>query len=264
MTQPPQGGHDWDPGSYASFRGLRLRPLHDLLAQVPDIPAGDVADLGCGDGAAAGPLRERFPGRRLLGVDASHAMLERARGYDATQLADIGHWGPEAPPALILSNAALQWLPGHQTLLPRLAGMLAPGGTLAVQVPRQYDEPSHRLIRRIAGEHFPDRFAEDDEGWLAPVAPPAAYHRLLAPLGALSVWETEYLQPLAPVNEGHPVRAFTQSTALRPFAARMGEGELEEFLESYDDALSIAYPAEADGTVLFPFRRLFLVLTVAA
>ncbi len=267
MTSPPKGGPDWDPGSYASFRGLRLRPLHDLLAQVPDLPEGDVADLGCGDGAASGPLRERFPGRRLLGVDASHAMLELARGYDATQLADIAHWAPHgdhvAAPALILSNAALHWLHDHQTLLPRLAGMLAPGGTLAVQVPRQFDAPSHRLIREIAGGLFPDRFAEDDGTWVAPVAPPGAYHRLLSGLGALSIWETEYLQPLAPVEEGHPVRAFTQSTALRPFSARMGAGELAEFLDAYDEALAIAYPAEADGTVLFPFRRLFLVLTVA-
>ena len=261
MTAPTA---DWDPGSYASFRGLRLRPALDLLAQVPDLPDGAVVDLGCGDGSAAPSLRERFPGRRLLGVDASVALLEHARGYDATQMADIVHWAPETPPALIFSNAALHWLHDHQRLLPRLAGALASGGTLAVQVPRQFDAPSHRLMREVAAGMFPDRFADDDEGWVAPVAPPGAYHRLLAPLGGLSVWETEYLQPLAPVADGHPVRAFTQSTALRPFAARMGAGELGEFLEAYDEALAIAYPAEADGTVLFPFRRLFLVLTTAA
>lgn len=266
MTSGPLG-NDWDPGSYASFRGLRLRPALDLLAQVPAaLPEGPAIDLGCGDGAAAGALRARLPGRRLVGVDASPAMIERAEGYDAVHLADIAHWTPalhhEAPPALIFSNAALQWLPDHPRLLPRLAAELAPGGTLAVQMPRQYDAPSHRLIREIAGGLFPDRFPEDDAGWTAPVAPPAAYHRLLAPLGALSLWETEMLQPLAPVDEGHPVRAFTQSTALRPYAARMGAGELGEFLDAYDEALAIAYPAEADGTVLFPFRRLFLVLTV--
>ena len=261
--------HDWDPGSYASFRGLRLRPALDLLAQVPDLPDGCVVDLGCGDGAVAGPLRERFPGRALVGVDSSPAMVARAVGYDALRLADIAHWTPAAhhedAPALIFSNAALQWLPDHQRLLPRLAAALVPGGTLAVQMPRQHDAPSHRLMREVAWSLFPDRFPEEDGDAVPPsvppVAPPGAYHRLLAGLGALSVWETEYLQPLAPVGEGHPVRAFTQSTALRPFSARMGAGEMGEFLDQYDEALAFAYPAEADGTVLFPFRRLFLVLT---
>lgn len=249
---------DWDPGTYQRFRGLRLRPALDLLLRLGDAPPGDVVDLGCGDGAVAGPLRQVFPDRRLWGVDSSPAMLAEAEGYDGTRLAEIAHWAPEAPPAVLFSNAALQWLPHHDILLPHLVGFLAPGGLLAVQMPRQFDAPSHRLIRDIAEGMFPDRFRFAD--WVAPVAPPGAYHRLLSPLGALEVWETEYLQPLAPVAEGHPVRAFTQSTALRPFTARMGEGELAEFLESYDEALAIAYPAEADGTVLFPFRRLFLVL----
>jgi trans-aconitate 2-methyltransferase len=236
-----------------------LRPALDLLLRLGDPPEGEVVDLGCGDGAVAGPLRELFPDRRLIGVDSSPAMLEHARGYDETRLAEIAHWAPGEPPAVIFSNAALHWLPHHDVLFPHLVGMLAPGGVLAVQMPRQFDAPSHRLLRDLAEGMFPDRFQFGD--WVAPVAPPAAYHRLLAPLGAVEVWETEYLQPLQPVAEGHPVRAFTASTAMRPFSARMGEGELAEFLDSYDDALAIAYPAEADGTVLFPFRRLFLVLT---
>lgn len=250
---------DWDPGTYQRFRGLRLRPALDLLLQVDDVPEGDVVDLGCGDGAVAGPLRARFPGHRLLGIDSSPAMVAEAQGYDATRLADIAHWLPEEMPSVIFSNAALHWVPHHEVLLPRLAAALADGGILAVQMPRQFDAPSHRLLRDLAEGMFPDRFHFGD--YVAPVAPPGAYHRLLAPLGEVRIWETEYLQVLAPVEDGHPVRAFTQSTALRPFAARMGEGELQEFLATYDEALAIAYPAEADGTVLFPFRRLFLILT---
>ena len=255
MTFPTK---DWDPGTYQRFRDLRLRPALDLLLRLGDPPEGDVVDLGCGDGAVAGPLRQLFPDRRLVGLDSSQAMLAHAQGYDETRLVEVAHWLPETPPAVIVSNAALHWVPRHEVLFPRLAGALAPGGVMAVQMPRQFDAPSHRLMRDLAEERFPDRFGFDD--WVAPVAPPAAYHRLLAPLGDLEVWETDYLQPLAPVEEGHPVRAFTQATALRPFSARLGEGELQEFLEAYDDALAIAYPAEADGTVLFPFRRLFLVL----
>jgi trans-aconitate 2-methyltransferase len=236
-----------------------LRPALDLLLRLGDPPDGDVIDLGCGDGAVAGPLRQVLPDRHLIGVDNSPAMLEHARGYDETRLAEIAHWAPGRPPAVIFSNAALHWLPHHDAMFPHLVGFLAPGGVLAVQMPSQFDAPSHRLLRDLSEGMFPDRFHFED--WVAPVAPPGAYHRLLSPLGDVEVWETEYLHVLEPVGEGHPVRAFTQSTAVRPFAARLGEGELEEFFDTYDKALAIAYPAETDGTVLFPFRRLFLVLT---
>lgn len=252
--------HDWDPGAYARFRGLRFRPVRDLLAQIGPVPAGDVIDLGCGDGAAAEVLRKRFGPARLVGVDASPAMLAQAVGYDAKVECDIARWRPDRAPAVIFSNAALHWLPDHGALLPRLAGLLAPGGTLALQMPRQFAAPSHRLIREMSAALFPDRF--DWSGWQPPVDPPARYHRLLAPLGGVTVWETEYLQRLDPGTEGHPVRAFTASTALRPVTARLSAAEQVRFLAAYDEALAAAYPAEPDGSVLFPFRRLFATLVL--
>lgn len=257
MVQAEQA--DWDADGYARFRDLRLRPALDLMARIGAAPAGDVVDLGCGDGAAAAALRQRFPANRLVGVDASPAMLEKAGGYDAVILGDIAGWEPEAPPAVIFSNAALQWLGGHERLLPRLAGLLAPGGTLAVQMPRQFDNPSHRLAREIAAAAEPERFGID--AWVPPVGEAGGYHRLLQPLGAVDVWETEYVQRLAPVAEGHPVRAFTETTLLRRYAAELRD--YPGFLRAYDAALHAAYPPEADGAVLFPFRRLFLVLTTA-
>lgn len=250
---------DWNPAAYSAFRGLRLRPALDLLAQVPDLPPGDVVDLGCGDGAAAGALAARFSRRRLVGVDASPAMLEKAAGYAAKLQADIAGWQHDSPPALIFSNAALHWLADHDTLLPRLAASLAPGGTLAVQMPVNHMAPSHRFLRDIAQAMFPDRF--DFTGYRPPVAAPAEYWALLAPLGALTVWETEYLQPLGPEPEGHPVRAFTASTAMHPFLDRLAAEEAARFTARYDEALDSAYPRLEDGGALFPFRRLFLILT---
>lgn len=250
---------DWNPAAYSAFRGLRLRPALDLLAQVDALPPGDVVDLGCGDGAAAQALAARFPGRRVVGVDASPAMLEKAAGYDAKVQADIALWQPDSPPALIFSNAALQWLPDHAVLMPRLAAWLAAGGTLAVQMPVNHMAPSHRFLRDIAQAMFPERF--DFTGYRPPVATPAEYWALLAPLGALSVWETEYLQPLGAEVAGHPVRAFTASTAMRPFLDRLTAGEAARFIARYDEALDSAYPRLEDGGALFPFRRLFLTLT---
>lgn len=251
--------NDWDPGAYGRFRGLRLRPALDLLAQVDGVPDGDVVDLGCGDGAVAGALRARFPGRRLVGVDASPAMLAQARGYDATVCADIAAWRADGV-ALIFSNAALHWLGDHGALMPRLAGMLCPGGVLAVQMPVQFMAPSHRLLRDIAGAMFPDRF--DFADWQAPVATAAVYHAMLSGVGAVQAWETEYVQRLEPVAEGHPVRRFTESTAMRPFVDRMDGEEAARFVAAYDAALAAAYPAGEDGAVLFPFRRVFFTLRV--
>lgn len=227
--------------------------------QVGSLPGGEVVDLGCGDGAAAPALRTRFAKRRVVGVDASPAMLSKARGYHATVLANVATWAPPAPPALIFSNAVLHWLPDHAALFPRLAELLPSGGVLALQMPRQFGAPSHALMRQVAAGLFPDRF--DHFGPPAPVHGREVYHRMLRPLGEVSVWETEYLQRLPPETEGHPVRHFTRSTALRPYAERLSPDELLRFIAAYDAALAEAYLAEADGSVLFPFRRLFITLT---
>lgn len=253
---------DWSPETYSRFRGLRLRPALDLLAQVPELPEGAVVDLGCGSGAVGGALAARFAGRLLTGVDNSPAMLAEAEAtghYRALSATDVADWEPEAPVALIFSNAALHWLPDHEALMARLAGFLAPAGTLAVQMPRQIFAPSHRFLRDFAADMFPDRF--DFSDWRPPVAAPVDYHRMLAPMGRVSVWETDYVQRLEAVESGHPVRRFTEATAMRPFLARLTDAEARAFIRRYEEALGAAYPVEADGAVLFPIRRLFFTLT---
>lgn len=257
---------DWNPALYAAFRGLRLRPALDLLAQVGELPLGDVVDLGCGDGAAAPALAARFRSdRKLIGVDGSPAMLDRAAGllspqgnrlYQGLTQADIALWAPVTPPALIFSNAALHWLADHAALMPRLATMLAPGGVLAVQMPRQGEAPSHRLLREVADRLFPGRVPAKP----APVLPARDYAELLLAYGEVRAWTTDYVQMLDPVPEGHPVRAFTQSTAMRPFVAGMTPEEALTFVAAYDAALAKAYPALPDGRVLFPFTRVFFIL----
>ncbi len=254
---------DWNPETYSRFHDLRLRPAMDLLARVGRLPDGPVMDLGCGNGAAGPALAYRFrPDRKIFGLDASPNMLDAARGqdcYDALIEGDAAKWRPEEPFALIFSNAALHWLPDHATLLPRLAGFLAPGGMLAVQMPRQYGAPSHRFLRDFAADMFPDRFSLAD--WVAPVSTPVEYHRLLSPLGSVDVWESEYVQRLAPVEGDHPVRRFTESTAMRPYLDKLSGAEADGFIRRYEQALASAYPPELDGSVLFPFRRIFFALT---
>lgn len=260
----PGNTTDWKPELYARFRGLRLRPAIDLLDRVGGLPEGDVVDLCCGAGSVGEALSARFAGRRIIGVDTSPAMLTDAGAtgsYSALVRADAADWAPEAAPALIFSNAALHWLPAHGALMPRLAGLLAPGGILAVQMPRQFSAPSHRLLRDYAQDMFPDRF--DFINWKPAVLAPVEYHRMLAPLGEVDVWETDYVQRLDPVPEGHPVRSFTEATAMRPITGTLTAGELEAFTRRYETGLGAAYPVEEDGSVLLPFRRLFFTLRIA-
>ena len=252
---------DWDPGTYGRFRDLRLRPALDLLRAVPPLPAGHVVDLGCGNGAA-GPALAGL-GRAVTGIDASPAMLAEAESagvYTALHRMDIADWAPDGlPPALIFCNAVLHWLPDHARLIPHLAGMLAPGGTLAVQVPHQNNAPSHRVWLSLAEEMFPGRI-DPDQG--PAVLRPAEYHRLLSPLGQLSLWETEYYQQLDACDAGHPVRRFTETTFARPILAALDATEQAQLIAAYEAVMDKVYPAAADGTVLFPFRRMFLTLTV--
>lgn len=249
----------WDPDRYLGFEGHRLRPALDLLARIPDVGEGEVWDLGCGTGNVTTLLAERFAAASIHGLDDSAEMLAAAP-YDAGidwVLADIAGWDPPAPVHLVYSNAALHWLPDHQALFPRIARTLAPGGVLAVQMPRNFDEPTHVELKETA---LSPKWS-DAVGHIpgpAPVHEPAAYLEWLRPeVGAIDIWETIYTQVL----EGEDAVAnWTRGTAGIPYLEALGERG-DEFYAEYASALRDAHPMRADGTTVLPFRRLFIVAT---
>ncbi|WP_300548680.1 methyltransferase domain-containing protein [Roseovarius sp.] len=256
------GKADWNPGAYARFRDQRLRPALDLLNAVGQMGAGDIVDLGCGNGVMGEALKARASARTVIGVDGSPAMLEKARAanvYDSLQQADFNDWHPRRAPGLIFSNAALHWVGGHEAVMPRLARMLGKGGTLAVQMPHQNKAPSHRVWLSLVEELFPGRVEKmGTPGVMAPVK----YEELLAPLGQFRLWETDYYQRLTAEPGSHPVRRYTESTYARPVLAALDAEEKTDLIRRYEEVMMAAYPVRADGTVLFPFRRLFFTLTV--
>src|SRR5918998_4310192 len=165
----------WDPATYLQFADERARPFADLVGQVRAAEPAEVVDLGCGPGQLTASLADRWPGATIVGLDSSPEMVERARGYAGGRVSfavqDLRDWRPAGPVDVILSNATLQWVPGHRDLLPRLVAALAPGGWLAFQVPGNFAEPSHDLLHRLADD---PRFAEFTAARERPVAFDAA------------------------------------------------------------------------------------------
>jgi len=265
----------WDPAQYARFAADRGRPFVDLLARVHHPGPTRVVDLGCGPGDLTATLLDRWPDARIEGVDSSPEMVaEFRRRIDRTappgaasgegrsglsvHQADLRDWVSAAAPAsydVVVSNAALQWVPRHLELLPQLVKLLAPGGRLAIQIPGNHEAPSHRLLRELATS---EPFAAH-VGRLAqrPVLPgPADYLSALSALGlGVDAWETTYLHVLQGPD---PVWEWIRGTGARPVLQGLPAELREEFAELYRARLREAYPAQEHGTVL-PFRRVFAV-----
>jgi trans-aconitate 2-methyltransferase len=248
----------WDPATYLRFADERSRPFTDLTQRIGAVDPSTVVDLGCGPGQLTATLAERWPDARVLGLDSSPEMIERARGQSsdhlAFEVADILEWGPDQPVDVLVSNATLQWVPHHRALLPRLVSWLGPGGWLAVQVPGNFAEPSHTLLRELASD---PRFAVATPDPERPNAfGPDVYLEDLSALGlGVDAWETTYLHVL---TGDDPVFAWISGTGARPILQALSDDQREVFVAEYKVLLRAAYPAQPFGTVL-PFRRVFVV-----
>jgi trans-aconitate 2-methyltransferase len=237
-----------------------LRPAVDLLARVGLISPDRIVDLGCGVGNVTQMMATRWPNAELTGVDSSAEMLARARelpdNVDWVQ-ADIATWSPTAQLDLIFSNAALHFVDDvHERLLPKLLDFVAPGGVLAIQMPRNFGEPSHTLMYAAARE---GPWHKQLEPLLrpVPVAEPETYYDILTPhVSSLAIWETVYMQVL----EGDdPVAEWTGATWGKPLLDALDDDDRRAYESDYKKRLRAAYPRRSDGNTLFPFRRLFIV-----
>ena len=261
IPSPTRSGA-WDPARYLRFAGERARPFADLVARVDAESPETVVDLGCGEGALTASLAQRWPGARVTGVDSSAAMLAAAAAHAVPgrvefAAGDVRDWQPDGPVDVVVSNAVLHWVTGHDAVLTRCAGWLRPGGWLAVQVPGNFRAPTHALLAELC---LSPRWAS----LLAAAAPrpdtvlePAGYLDVLTAAGLSSdVWETTYLHVL---SGSDPVLGWVRSTVLRPVLALLPDDEAAAFTAEYAAALRAAYPTRPDGTTLLPFRRVFAV-----
>jgi len=256
----PSMGHTWDPDRYLTYANERGRPFVELISRIDATDPAAVVDLGCGPGNLTRLLRERWPDAHVSGLDSSPEMIAKARAIDGIDfsVADLREWRGD-PVDVLVSNATLQWLPGHLELLPGLVERVTPGGWLAFQVPGNFDEPSHTIREELADEE-PYRAHTRD---LATPAShdPATYLETLVGVGCtVDAWETTYLHVLAGED---PVFTWVSGTGARPtLEALDAVGLRADFEAEFRERLAVAYPRREYGVVL-RFRRIFVVARVA-
>ncbi|WP_095147358.1 MULTISPECIES: trans-aconitate 2-methyltransferase [unclassified Pseudomonas] len=253
----------WSAKQYVAFEDERTRPARDLLAAIPNLDARSVIDIGCGPGNSTELLVQRFADASVRGIDSSADMIESARKrlpsvrFDTTNIAT---WNEPGPFDVIFANAVLQWLPDHATLLPSLVAKLAPGGSLAIQMPDNLEQPAHRMMREVAANGpWADKLV-DIAGQRTTLDDATTYYQMLCSCSSrVDVWRTTYHHPLA----GGPaaVVEWFKGSGLRPFLEPLNEVEKAQYLAQYLEAIEPFFPVLADGSVLLPFPRVFIVAT---
>ena len=254
MTMP----RDWSAAQYLLYADERTRPARDLLAQISVDDAQRVVDIGCGPGNSTELLIARWPHAEVSGFDTSPAMLADARkrlpNVEFFE-ADAGTWMPDGDVDVVFANAIFQWLPDHQQFLARILSGMKPGAVLAVQMPDNLAEPTHRLMSETArAMPFAAKLIDAAR---VPLPPVSSYYDALTACGAsVDIWHTIYNHPM---KDAAAIVEWVKSTGLRPFLAPLDDAEQAQFLQAYQTAIDAAYPPTADGTRLLRFPRLFIV-----
>ena len=253
----------WNAGQYLNFAAERTRPCQDLAARVAVQSPRRIIDLGCGPGNSTEVLAARWPGAEITGLDNSPQMIEAARkahpDWRWTQQ-DIGTWAQQDKERydVVFSNAAVQWVDDHGTVLPRLLDRVAEGGALAIQVPTGSSEPQNQIMRTIAQSaawrgKFPRAGVKT---WAVHDLP--FYYDLLAPRAtSVDFWQTTYVHVMP---NAEAIVEWYKGTGLRPFLDALSTAaDRDAFQGAYLEGVRRAFPPRANGSVLLPFPRLFLI-----
>jgi trans-aconitate 2-methyltransferase len=251
---------EWDSELYLRFEQERTQPSLDLAQRISLEAPTEIIDLGCGPGNSTRVLRQRWPNAPITGLDSSPAMIERARessGDIEWRVADIQTWSERDRFDLIFANASLHWIANHETLIPRLMGMLQPGGVFAFQMPALYNQPASQAADELASSPDWRPYRLQERNTLR-VHPPSSYYDWLAPLSRdLQIWETVYFHEL---ENYHRMIEFYSGTGLKPYLEGLPSEDLRDrFKSNLRDAYRALFPVQKNGKVLFTFRRLFVI-----
>lgn len=235
---------EWQPAQYARFSDERTRPFFDLAALIESRPGMRVVDLGSGPGNLTAWLHEALGAAATLGVDSSEAMLAEAAAHATVDVrferADIVEFARACANAgttfdVVFSNAALQWIDDHASLLPAVAALVAADGQFAIQMPANDDHASHRVARTLARS---ERFAGPLDGYVRPdpVQTPAWYAEQLYTLGfpRQRVQLIVYPQVLA---DTRAVVEWVKGSLLTAYRRRLDAETYAAFLAEYERVL---------------------------
>lgn len=251
---------DWNSAQYLKFKTERTQPAVDLANRVPLAGPGNILDVGCGPGNSTQVLHAKFPNASILGIDQSQNMIDSARAAcpemkfmlcDAqTDLNRIGNMFD-----LVFSNACIQWIPNHPSLLRQMMALLNPGGVLAVQIPLQREHPVHQILQRLAGKAPWQAYFQEPRPFYT--LAPEQYFDLLAPLSStVSMWRTDYFHVLDSHME---ILEWYRGTGLRPYLEVLPPDKQPQFEQAVLDAVKNAYPKQENGQILFRFPRFFFI-----
>jgi trans-aconitate 2-methyltransferase len=250
--------NDWQPGLYMRFAKQRTQPSIDLVNRITLTDPHEILDVGCGPGNSTQVLFEKWRNSNILGVDSSPAMIEKARhDFPFLQWAemDANNLQFDKKFDIVFSNATIQWLPDHKKVLNDFWNVLAPGGCMAVQVPLHHQMPVSRLIEEVAAE---GAWKEKLKGAfsLFTFHDPGFYYDVLTALTKdFSLWETDYFHVMDTHAE---IVEMMKSTGMKPYTDRLSTTEEKQLFEAKVlEKITAGYPAQADGKVLLPFKRLF-------
>ena len=252
---------DWNPSQYLKFKNQRTQPTIDLVNRIDVEQPKRIIDIGCGPGNSTAILQNCWPNAEVFGLDNSPAMLEKAKtdlpsvefslkdtSDDLTVLGEFD---------VVFSNAALQWMPSHETLIQRLFNLVSDGGVLAVQVPFARDLPIYITIREMIQKvHWESYFKEP------PLYPKHYdYHHFYEIISEISseieIWQTEYVHEM---DSHEAIMEWYKGSGMLPYLEMLPvDMAREEFCMEYLHHLTKKYPVESNGKVLLPFPRIFFI-----
>ena len=245
---------NWNSDLYLKFKQQRTQPALDLVNRIRTLTPHKIVDLGCGPGNSTAVLGSAFPNAQIIGIDNSQNMIDKAKAEHpelSFKLCDAH--GLEGGYDLIFSNACLQWIPDHKELLPELMGKLNDGGTLAVQIPCNGNEPLYRIVSEVVADPkwgFQNTPSETND-----VLSPEEYFNILSACSAaFDIWETVYYHAL-PSHQA--LIDWIKGTRLRPYLNALNEEQAALFEKEILDRAADAYAMMENGTVVLKFRRLF-------
>lgn len=251
--------HEWNAGEYERLADPMTRWGGQVLERL--VLNGDetVLDAGCGTGRVTEQLLARLPRGKVIGVDASAAMIEQARARFAGNpqvtllVGDLTTLELPEPVDAILSTATFHWILDHDALFACLARVLRPDGQLVAQCGGATNIDA--VLAAIDDVIRTPRFAAAFAGWRSPweYAAPEVTAERLARAGFTDIHTWLNPEPTVLSSRTH-LADYLETIILGRHVLRLSPDQQRPFAEAVAGALSTG-----TGQALIDYVRLNIV-----